>query len=184
MIIFRVVKSLFNSVQFDDIIWGSDLNWDPSRNTQFSRTVKAFIQECELVSVWDSFPVPYTHVHTDKSSKSILDHFLVSPKLLELIEDCGIIERGDNQSRHCPIWLKLKLGELPLRKPVGKWLPQRPDWSNSTVSNRDDYSRVLDSKLRLIHENTAKRPNLLSSLVCEDVHCKNVDHSIQRTSCN
>ena len=58
------VKSLFYSVQFDDIIWGSDLNWDPSRNTQFSRTVKAFIQECELVSVWDSFPVPYTHVHT------------------------------------------------------------------------------------------------------------------------
>ena len=111
------MKTILQTAQYDDVVWGSDLNWDPSRNNKFSRTLANFIQESGLVTLWDKFPVPYTHLHTDYRSSSILDHFLVTPRLLTLVEGCGIIERGDNRSRHCPIWLKLKLGSLPLRKP-------------------------------------------------------------------
>ena len=45
------VRSLFKTAQFDDVIWGSDLNWDPSRNSQFSRTMAAFVQEMELATL-------------------------------------------------------------------------------------------------------------------------------------
>ena len=76
------VRNMAKSEQFDDIIWGSDLNWDPSRNTKFSRSMETFVQELGLVSLWEKYPVPYTHVHTDGRSKSVLDHFLLSPHLL------------------------------------------------------------------------------------------------------
>ena len=97
------VKNILSNEQFDDLVWGSDLNWDPSRNTQFARTLDAFVQELGLVSLWESYPVPYTHVHTDGCSTSVLDHFILSPRLLPLVESCGIGEKGDNRSRHCPI---------------------------------------------------------------------------------
>ena len=39
------VRNILQTEQFDDVVWGSDLNWDPARNTQFSRSIAAFIQE-------------------------------------------------------------------------------------------------------------------------------------------
>ena len=90
------VRAIFQTEQFDDVIWGSDLNWDPTRRNQFSRSMAAFVQELGLVSLWDSHPVLYTHIHTDGRSKSVLDHFILSPRLLPLVEGCGIVERGDN----------------------------------------------------------------------------------------
>ena len=31
------VRSIIQNTKYDDIVWGSDLNWDPSRNSQFSK---------------------------------------------------------------------------------------------------------------------------------------------------
>ena len=119
-----MVRNILESAEYDDVVWGSDLNWDPSRNTQFARTVAAFVQEMWLVSLWESSPVPLTHVHTDAKSCSVLDHFLVTLRLLPLVEGCGIVDRGDNRSTHCPIWIQLKLGSLSIRKPCKiKWIP-------------------------------------------------------------
>ena len=76
------VRNILQTTQFDDIVWGSDLNWDPSRNNQFSRSLASFVQETGLVSLWESHPVPYTHVHTDgrfKISAGQLPSFSPSP---------------------------------------------------------------------------------------------------------
>ena len=80
------VRNILNNTEFDDIVWGSDLNWDPSRDFQFSRSLASFVQETGLVSLWESFPVPYTHIHTIGRSRSVLDHFLLTPRLLSLVE--------------------------------------------------------------------------------------------------
>ena len=114
------VRNILATVEFDDVVWGSDFNWDPSRDTQFSRSIAAFIQEHGLITLWASHPVLYTHEHTDGRSRSVLDHFVLSPRLLPLVDDYGVVERGDNRSRHCPIWLRLKLGALPTRKASSK----------------------------------------------------------------
>ena len=58
------VMNILQTAVFDDIVWGSDLNWDPSRNRQFSRTLSLFVQETGIVSLWERYRVPYTHVHT------------------------------------------------------------------------------------------------------------------------
>ena len=141
------VGNILQTAQFNDVVWGADLNWDPTRNTQFSRTMSQFVKDAGLVSVWEKYPVPYSHVHTDGCSRSLLDHFLLSPRLLPLVEGCGIVERGDNRSRHCPIWLKLKLGSLPLRKPSSKYIPKRPAWGKATSEQKAAFREHLEARL-------------------------------------
>ena len=172
------VRNILNNIQFDDLVWGSDLNWDPSRNTQFSRTLDAFVRELGLVSLWDTHPVPHTHVHTDGRSTSVLDHFVLSPRLLPLVESCGIVERGDNRSRHCPIWLKLKLGSLPVRKPSPRWVPKRPAWSKATDDQKNAYKHSLEQKLVQLQHHAGQS----QCLGCQSLQCKDILHSELRDS--
>ena len=107
------VETILNNCNYTDLVWGSDLNWDMKRNTYFANRVKEFVERLGLTPVWAHHPVEYTHVHTDNKSLSTLDHFLVSPRLLPLVQSCGALHRGDNFSRHSPIWLTLNIGALP-----------------------------------------------------------------------
>ena len=80
------VEEILSSCSYDDVVWGSDLNWDPSRATYFARNMKMFMDRLGLVSAWTHHPVDYTHVHTDNKSTSVLDHFVLSPRLLPLLQ--------------------------------------------------------------------------------------------------
>ena len=62
-----------------------------------------------LFSIWQTFSVDLTHLHTDLKSSSVLDHFIVNQRLLENIEDAGPIHLGDNLFRHSPITVNVKL---------------------------------------------------------------------------
>ena len=96
---------------------------------------------------------------------------MLSPRLLPLVEGCGIVERGDNRSRHCPIWLKLNIGSLPLRKPTSRWVPKRPAWSKASFDHVQAYKEHLGVKLAAIEE-LYDIPNL----ICDKVHCQNKTH--------
>ena len=67
------------------------------------------------MSVWDKFPIDFTHLHTDMKSTSILDNFFVSQQLLDLVVDAGPIHLGDNRSRHSPIMMKVRLTEIAIK---------------------------------------------------------------------
>ena len=86
------------------------------------------------------------------------------------------MERGDNRSRHCPVWLKVKLGSLPMRKPSPKWIPRRPDWSNATPEQKTAYKQQLDTRLQQVQEHHEH------GLVCDEPHCKDPTHSEARDS--
>ena len=45
------VESVIINAKCSDILWSGDLNWDFSRNTKFSKTVKSFIDKVGLVKV-------------------------------------------------------------------------------------------------------------------------------------
>ena len=81
--------------EFDDIIIGADFNWDRNRNSEFSFLMDQFVNRIGLNSVWDKFPVNFTHIHTDHVSTSTIDHFLVNERLLDFIEDAGAIHLAD-----------------------------------------------------------------------------------------
>ena len=169
------VESILTSCSYTDVIWAGDLNWDMIRVTYFSRTMASFIDRLGLVSLWSQHPVKYTYVHTDYKSMSVLDHFMLSPRLLTLVEECGIVERGDNMSGHCPIWVRLRLGELPLKKKVKSFVPRKPTWSKATDEDKLEYTSDLESRLLGINIP-------LFALSCENPHCQDKTHSDDRDS--
>ena len=166
------VESIIENSDFDDIDLGSDLNWDPSRKTYFVKNVNNFVERFGLVCLWSEFPLSCTHSHTDGKSCSTIDHFLVTPRLLSLVDKCGIEERGDNLSKHCPIWVKFRLGTLPLRFQTRKWIPRKPCWSKASLECSNTYTGNLQGKLM-----SKKLP---SSLWCSDPHCSDKSHSQER----
>ena len=126
------VESLISSNSDCDIVWAADMNWDKSRDNHYTRTVAAAMERLKLTSVWDGQNIDYTHVHTDGIATSTIDHFLVSSRLVGLVEECGPVHRGDNLSRHLPIFLRLRLGELP-KRPV-------PAWDQATCEELESYT--------------------------------------------
>jgi hypothetical protein len=152
-----------------DVLLSADLNWDTERKTQFANIMKEFVARTGLVTLWTDHPVDYTHVHTDYKSTSTLDHFLVSPRLLPLVSDCGVRHSGDNLSRHSPIFVKLKLGALPVKKSVASAAPRRPAWSRASQEDTAAYTEALQAKLQGL--------TVLDSLLCDNPSCDDKSHS-------
>ena len=107
-----------------------------------------------------------TYIHTDYVTTSMIDHFFVSPRLLSLIEDCGPVHRGDNLSRHSPIFLSLRLGDLPMKPLTESTPPPRmPAWGRTTKEELAAYTSQLHQRLQEV-----QCPN--SMVQCKDPMCK------------
>ena len=166
------VENILDTADFDDVCWVGDLNWDMNRQSGFSRTMSRFTERLGLVSVWNKFPVGYTHMHTDFSSTSTLDHFLVNPRLLAVVVDAGAIHLGDNLSRHSPIMMKLGIGNLPVRE-IKKLKPtRRPAWYKAEQEQIDNYTNELQDKLAFL--------TVAESLNCSNCHCDDHHHTQER----
>ena len=172
MEVLKEVENILTNAEFDDVVWVGDLNWHMERNSFFSKTMKNFVDRVELVSVWNHFNVDYTHMHTDNKSVSTLDHFLINPRLLSQIVGAGAIHRGDNMSRHSPIWLRIDLGNLPKKLKVSTKVPVKPSWIKATLEDIQEYNSKLRQKLEALSS-----PDTMG---CSDPHCTDVDHSQER----
>ena len=168
------VETIINSVAYNDVLWTGDINWDMRRNTEFSRIMHGFVERMGLVTLWSQHEVDYTHIHTDNKSTSIVDHFILSPRLLPLVADCGVIHRGDNLSRHSPIWVKLNLGTLPLRKESAGSIPRKPSWPKATVEHVSGYTAALQDRLEILQ--------VPQSMHCTNPQCRDQQHSQDRDS--
>ena len=171
----RDIEKVMDEAQYDDVILGGDLNWDNRRNSGFSQVMRQFVSRIGLRSVWEKFPVQFTHMHTDLKSTSILDNFLVNERLLGLVEDGGALHLGDNLSRHSPIMIKLNMGAIPT-KTERRENPRsrKPDWYKATHEDISEYTAMLDDQLS----------NIMypESIFCADVHCDDQQHRADRDS--
>ena len=172
--ILNEIENIMDTSQYDEVIFGADFNWDRSRNTGYVACMERWVERIGLQDVWDTYPVDYTHVHTDMRSLSTLDRFLVSPGLLPHITDAGPIHLGDNPSRHSPIMLKLSLESLPIKKPCSQTIPKRPAWYKAEEADINSYTFQLHNKL-------ADLPHP-PELNCHDPHCTQAEHLQARDS--
>ena len=101
------IELVVDNTDFDDVLLNGDFNWDIERKSVFSTIISRFAERLGLVSLWGHHHADYTHVHTDNVSTATLDHFLVNERLLPLVEQCQVLHRGDNMSRHSPILFRL-----------------------------------------------------------------------------
>ena len=97
------IENILDNNSFDDCILAGDLNLDLSRGSGYVASLSDFLIRIGLTSVWEKFPIDFTHIHTDLKSFSTLDHFYVSQQLLDLVVDAGPVHLGDNPSGHSPI---------------------------------------------------------------------------------
>ena len=167
------IENILDTSQYDDVIWGGDLNWHKDRNSSHSNIMQGFIDRLGLTSVWEKFPCDFTHRHTDNKSFSSIDHFIVNPRLLNHIESCAPVHLIDNLSRHAPIMLKLKVNEIPSNKTVNIEKPRKPSWYKANQRQVKKYTNDLDHKIQNI--------NPPECLECTNVNCDNVElHSQER----
>ena len=57
------VENMIDKSDFDDVVLGGDLNYDETRNTGYVRAMKNILEKLGLVSVWQKFPIHFTHIH-------------------------------------------------------------------------------------------------------------------------
>ena len=170
------VESLVAANAGCEVVWAADLNFDMKRNNHFTRTVAGALERMGLTSVWKGRMVDHTHVHTDGISTSVIDHFLVSRQLLELVENCGPVHRGDNLSRHSAIFLRLRLGEVRRQQAAAQPRPRRmPAWDRATSEELHGYTVELQRRLQAV-----QCPGSL--LHCQDPQCEEPSHSAERDS--
>ena len=150
LLVLSEMENIMDAAEYDDCIVQGDLNWDSVRQSGFSKVMKNFCERVGLNSVWDSFNIEYTHIHTDLKSVSKIDHFLVNERLLEHVVDAGPLHLGDNHSRHSPIVMKLDIGNIPLQsfKKQPK-LPSRPLWYKAKVEDITNYTAELDIQMAM-----------------------------------
>ena len=167
------IENILDNNVFDDCVIGGDFNYDNSRISGFVNTVNDFLSRLGLTSVWEKFPVDFTHLHTDSKSSSVLDHFFLNKRLLDLVEDAGPVHLGDNLSRHSPIMMRLKLPANPT-KPLQPETPRmsRPAWYKATMEDKHQYTTTLDLRLKDI--------NVPGSIHCTDVSCQCPEHTRER----
>ena len=137
-------------------------------------SVKTFLERIGLSSVWEKFPIDFTHVHTDGHSSSILDNFFMSKKLLDMVSDAGPIHLGDNRSRHSPIMLKIQLEDMPTRNKAQPKIVRvkKPAWYKASHDNKTEYTALLDQKL-----GDLQPPDCLN---CSDADCQLEEHTRDR----
>ena len=109
------IELMMDSEEFDHVILNGDINWHRVRQNAFCDVIEQFVEKVGLCSVWEKFNISHTHIHTDHKSFSTLDHFLVDPELLKVVEEAVAVHLGDNLSRHSPMVTKVRVESLPDR---------------------------------------------------------------------
>ena len=144
-----------------------------ARNTRFARTVSDFLQNKNLVSLWSHHQgVSHTYEQVCKNgrvSRSAVDHIILSPRLVPLVVDCGVIHRGDNLSFHSPIWVKLQVGSLPIRNKMQPVSTKKPSWSKASADQVAVFTASLHDRLQAL--------SVPPGVCCGDVHCSAHGHS-------
>ena len=102
---FDCIDKILENNEFNQLVWGGDINSDFSRSTGFVESVERFVAELQLTKSWDRFEVDFTHVFEveENTYVSTIDHFFWNEGLDEKIKDGGVIHMIDNNSDHSVI---------------------------------------------------------------------------------
>ena len=165
------------------VVLMGDLNCDFTRNSAFVQWTSQFLNENDLNPLWNSFNWDFTYCQsrningTERLYYSTIDHFCVSPELLDLCSEAMPLHMMENSSKHAPIYLKLnckvsldKMKDETIRK------SPRPKWDKATQQNKHDFLSELKGLINEIHV-----PDSLCH--CRNVKCSIEDHKEELDDC-
>ena len=113
------IELLVESEGVSSVMLGGDLNYEVNRTTEHANIIKTWLIKMDLISVWDHYPIDFTHHHIDYSSMAVLDHFCVTTDLLNAVTSVGVYHHAEQFSRHDPIWVTFDFGQLKTKGKTG-----------------------------------------------------------------
>ena len=101
----NVITSILDKNLFNFVLLLGDINCDFSRNTKFTRMVRSFLQEYNLITAWEKFDIDFTHFQETNGMThvSTIDHFVWNRTIDNNILEAGVIHHCENLSNHSPI---------------------------------------------------------------------------------
>ncbi len=166
------IQDLTSRNDYNSIIWTGDINADFKRKTVFTKYIESFIEENNFFCSWNKFPIDFTHVQENngKSFTSILDHFLWSENISDIVTDAGVLHLVNNFSDHSPVFCQISIVDfknLPIK--AVNYIP-KPSWTNASENDKIKFTSTLDEELRNLEIED-------SFVCCEDIHCMNSLHN-------
>ena len=155
-------------------ILGGDFNSELSGKSPFDPLWRDFFSRHKLACCSSQFPdnsVTYHHKSLDQ--KKWIDHFVVSPSLLENdLSNFSILDDGDNFSDHYPIMMKMQISFKPsVQMPQRNSNKRTLNWAKQKASDIDAYTTRLQRLVDALSE-----PEVLSqchaTCLCNDDKCK------------
>ena len=173
------IKWYFDNFPDHNIIIAGDFNSDFSRNTNFVNTVREFLFNFNLVSVWSNFEVDFTFMHNQVRdgvnilATSVIDHFIVHQNGLSSVSEAQVIHLGDNLSCHEPVYMCINVNitvdnSVQDSPSLNKPHVSAPNWRKASQENMLSYKNELNSKLTNYH--------FTSGISCNNPMCSNSDH--------
>ena len=171
------IKRIITVTDCRNILLTGDINCDFSRNSQFVRTVRHFVEENSCKVFWNNpdgnriSNVPYTYSNTveNVTHSSIIDHFMSNERIFNAVLEADTIHSPDNFSGHLPIYCKFNVNDLNLE--VEQTQPKiKPSWNKASAEERKQYKDYLSHSL----------DSLLTPETCSD--CNNLNCNLHTES--
>ena len=154
------------------VIVAGDLNCNFEKNTPFVNSVRDWVMDCNLNSVWWGNPIDFTYSKfvNNRVHFSLIDHFLLNDIASTIVRDSGVIHLGENMSNHDPIFLSINSS----RK--NDYIEKNEDVSNVYNPNwpKASENQVMDFKNDLL--NNLSSINIKKGLTCSNVNCNSPNH--------
>ena len=169
---FSVIRSLIENHNFDHLMLFGDLNCDFMRRTMHVSSVKRFISSLSLNELWSKFHIDFTYTFEseNKTSMSVIDHFLLSEELVNCVSDAGVLHLPENTSDHEPIFCLLDIpantfGDAEEEEDR----VSKPSWKRASEENKTNFHDCLKLKL-------AETIVPYGALTCSDPKCSSDIH--------
>ena len=157
------------------LILAGDWNADPSRNDMRTTCFKDFISHEKLINALDKdiSNVPYTYWNQRVSppSTSTVDHFLLSPNLVNSMVKCETVFQHNDFSDHFPVMISFEI-DMKYHKTHAKQFTPSVAWHKCDDTRIESYKNTMDELLLQINPRHA-------ALVCNNFNCTKHNEPIQ-----
>ena len=140
--------------KIDYCVIAGDLNTDLSRlNSGNTLSLQPFVNNENLAFVLDKFSDDVQYTFTGiQHNHSLIDHYLVSQKLLDTISQYYTVDSVDNLSDHLPLFCHLSIDNNNLHSEqgiIGKpYVSNKSHWQHASEKQIHDYQTDLDKRLK------------------------------------
>ena len=103
------VKSIVENAECQNVVFSGDLNSHFERNNKFTKIIETIIAEIPLKILWNEsycndkiqeVPHTYAFLTENEGHFSRIDHFLVTERLVGLVNEAGVLNLSENLSNH------------------------------------------------------------------------------------